>query len=48
MHTIPGASGQIATVLAKERNKKYATNIRLVSRNPRKVNDTDQLFLQIG
>lgn len=44
MHTILGANGQIGIELAKELNKKYTSNIRLVSRNPKKVNNTDVLF----
>ncbi|MGO4921245.1 NAD-dependent epimerase/dehydratase family protein [Maribacter spongiicola] len=44
MQTILGANGQIAIELAKELKKKYTSNIRLVSRNPKKVNDTDTLF----
>ncbi|MDF4202546.1 NAD-dependent epimerase/dehydratase family protein [Maribacter sp. SA7] len=44
MQTILGANGQIAIELAKELKKKYTSNIRLVSRNPKKVNDTDMLF----
>ena len=44
MQTILGANGQIATELARELHTKYTKTIRLVSRNPRKVNDTDQLF----
>ena len=44
MQTILGANGQIAIELAKELKKKYTSNIRLVSRNPKKVNDTDNLF----
>ncbi|MEP2240282.1 MAG: NAD-dependent epimerase/dehydratase family protein [Maribacter sp.] len=44
MQTILGANGQIAIELAKELKKKYTSNIRLVSRNPIKVNDTDTLF----
>ena len=43
MQTILGANGTIGTVLAKEL-KQYTSNIRLVSRNPKKVNDTDELF----
>jgi len=43
MQTILGANGTIGSVLAKELNS-YTKNIRLVSRNPRKVNDTDELF----
>jgi len=44
MQTILGANGQIAIELAKELKKKYTSNIRLVSRDPQKVNDTDMLF----
>lgn len=44
MQTILGANGQIAEELAKELHRNYTTNIRLVSRNPKKINDTDQLF----
>ena len=43
MQTILGANGTIGSVLAKELSK-YTDKIRLVSRNPRKVNDTDELF----
>lgn len=41
MQTILGANGQIAEELAKELKRNYTTEIRLVSRNPKKVNDTD-------
>ncbi len=44
MQTILGANGQIAEELAKELHRNYTTDIRLVSRNPKKTNDTDQLF----
>jgi len=43
MQTILGANGTIGSVLAKEL-KTYTDKIRLVSRNPRKVNETDELF----
>lgn len=43
MQTILGANGTIGSVLAKELSK-YTDKIRLVSRNPRKVNETDELF----
>jgi nucleoside-diphosphate-sugar epimerase len=43
MQTILGANGTIGSVLAKEL-KSYTSAIRLVSRNPKKVNDTDELF----
>ena len=42
MQTILGSGGAIGIPLAKEL-KKYTDQIRLVSRNPIKVNDTDQL-----
>lgn len=44
MQTILGANGQIAQELAKELKRNYTSDLRLVSRNPKKVNDTDQLF----
>ncbi|MDN7799411.1 MULTISPECIES: SDR family oxidoreductase [Burkholderia cepacia complex] len=43
MQTILGANGQIAVELARELKRKYTTDVRLVSRNPRKVSDTDTL-----
>ncbi len=43
MQTILGANGQIATELARELRRIHTGDIRLVSRNPRKVNDTDSL-----
>lgn len=43
MQTILGAGGTIATDLARDLTA-YTRNIRLVSRNPRKINDTDQLM----
>jgi len=43
MQTILGANGTIGSVLAKEL-RKYTDTIRLVSRNPRKVNESDELF----
>jgi len=42
-HTILGSGGGIGIPLAREL-KNYPGNIRLVSRSPRKVNDTDELF----
>lgn len=44
MQTILGANGQIATELAKELHQNFTTDIRLVSRNPKKVAESDQLF----
>lgn len=43
MQTILGANGTIGTVLAKELTQ-YTNHIRLVSRNPKKINETDELF----
>ena len=43
IQTILGANGTIGKVLASEL-KHYTNQIRLVSRNPKKVNDTDELF----
>jgi len=43
MQTILGANGTIGSTLAKEL-KNYTNQIRLVSRNPKKVNETDELF----
>jgi nucleoside-diphosphate-sugar epimerase len=43
MQTILGANGTIGSVLAKELTA-YTKDIRLVSRNPKKVNETDILF----
>lgn len=43
MQTILGANGQIAVELARELQRKFTNDLRLVSRNPRKVNDTDSL-----
>lgn len=43
MQTILGANGQIAVELARELRRNHADDLRLVSRNPRKVNDDDSL-----
>jgi nucleoside-diphosphate-sugar epimerase len=43
MQTILGANGQIAIELAQELRRNHTNDVRLVSRNPRKVNDTDAL-----
>jgi nucleoside-diphosphate-sugar epimerase len=43
MQTILGSGGGIGQPLAIEL-KKYTDRIRLVSRNPKKINDTDELF----
>ena len=43
MQTILGASGQIGRELALSLNRDFTSEIRLVSRNPKKVNDSDEL-----
>ena len=43
MQTILGANGQIAVELARELGRHPAESLRLVSRHPRKVNETDAL-----
>jgi nucleoside-diphosphate-sugar epimerase len=44
MQTILGANGQIAEELARELKRNYTSDIRLVSRHPKKINETDSLF----
>jgi len=44
MQTILGANGIIATELAKELYRNFTKDIRLVSRSPKKVNETDELL----
>ncbi|GLR08886.1 NAD-dependent dehydratase [Mixta theicola] len=41
MQTILGANGQIAQELARELKRSYTDDLRLVSRSPRKVNNSD-------
>lgn len=43
MQTILGASGQIGRELALSLKRDFTSDIRLVSRQPQQVNDTDQL-----
>lgn len=43
MQTILGANGQIATELARELKRNYSDELKLVSRRPRKIHDTDLL-----
>ncbi|WP_223643682.1 NAD-dependent epimerase/dehydratase family protein [Corallococcus sp. EGB] len=43
MQVILGASGQIGRELAIQLKREFTSEIRLVSRRPHKVNDTDQL-----
>lgn len=44
MQTILGANGQIGRELAIHLKQGFTSDIRLVSRRPQKVNDSDQLF----
>lgn len=44
MQTILGANGPIAIGLARELHQQYTRDIRLVSRNPVLINETDQLY----
>jgi len=44
MQTILGANGQIGRELAHFLQRDFTRDIRLVSRRPQKVNDSDQLF----
>ncbi|MFT4229772.1 MAG: NAD-dependent epimerase/dehydratase family protein, partial [Microbacterium sp.] len=41
--TVLGSGGQIADELTRELHRGFTRDIRLVSRNPRKINDDDQL-----
>ncbi|CAH1851688.1 hypothetical protein R078131_00317 [Convivina intestini] len=43
MQTIVGSNGQIGQELAKELYRNYTHNLRLVSRHPQPVNDSDEL-----
>lgn len=44
MQVILGASGQIGRELAIALHREYTSDLRLVSRNPQAVNESDQLF----
>lgn len=44
MQTILGANGQIAVELAPELSRAHPGDLRLVSRNPRAVNDSDEVM----
>ena len=44
MQTILGANGQIGRELANSLKQNYTSDIRLVSRRPQQVNDTDELY----
>ena len=43
MQTILGATGQIAVELIRELHRSHTQELRLVSRNPRKIHESDQL-----
>lgn len=44
MQTVLGANGQIAEELTRELHRSFTHDIRLVSRNPRRIEQTDQLI----
>ncbi|WP_150459945.1 NAD-dependent epimerase/dehydratase family protein [Nesterenkonia ebinurensis] len=44
MQTVLGSGGQIAEELTRELHRNFTHDIRLVSRTPRKVHETDQLI----
>lgn len=44
MQTILGGNGQIGEELARELKRNYTSDIRIVSRRPEKVNNTDTTF----
>ena len=44
MQTILGAGGQIATELARELHDRFGVPLRLVSRHPRAVHPSDEVF----
>lgn len=44
VQTILGANGQIGTELARALHDEYTTDLRLVSRRPKALHDTDELF----
>ena len=44
MQTILGANGQIGEELARELKRNFTADIRIVSRNAKKVNDTHRVF----
>jgi nucleoside-diphosphate-sugar epimerase len=43
MQTILGATGQIAAELVRELHRAHTTDLRLVSRNPKKIHDADAI-----
>lgn len=44
MQTILGANGQIGEELARELKRNFTSEIRIVSRDAKKINDTDEVF----
>lgn len=44
MQTILGASGQIGKELTRELKRNFTSDIRIVSREAKKINDTDEVF----
>jgi len=44
MQTILGSNGQIGEELARELKRNFTSDIRIVSRGAKKVNDTDEIF----
>ena len=44
MQTILGANGQIGEELARELKRNFTSDIRIVSRSAKKINDTDEVF----
>ncbi|MEK9714150.1 MAG: NAD-dependent epimerase/dehydratase family protein, partial [Thalassolituus sp.] len=44
MQTILGASGQIGEELARALKQNFTSDIRVVSRTPKKINETDTLI----
>lgn len=44
MQVILGANGQIGEELARELKRNFTSDIRIVSKNAQKVNDTDEIF----
>lgn len=44
MQTILGAGGPIGNLLARELHRSYTKKLRLVSRNPQKLHDSDEIM----
>lgn len=43
MQTVLGSNGQIGQEIVKALYKNYTKDLRLVSRHPKKIHETDQL-----